>query len=319
MKRLALLVMCFVLCSVTLFAGARGDRPFPSRQITILVGASPGGTSDVIARTIGRMIEVDLGVPVVIQNRPGGSSAVATEFLAAQSADGYTLMYFPVENAMIRPLGLSQHEPRNFTYLVRAMTLPATVTVSVDSPWYTFQEFIDFALANPGQVTVGNSGPGSIWHFGAVGLEMATGAVFTHVPFDGGAAAATAVMGGHVNMSPVAPGEVRSGVDAGMLRVLAVMGNERSPLFPDVPSLSELGVQVDVFAWGAFGGPANMAPEARQILEEAFTRALHSQEWMELAAANGWTPAFLNAADAQRFAEEQAAWYQNVIPTLNLN
>ena len=319
MKRFLLILVCFALCSTVLFAAAgRGDREFPSRQITIMVGASPGGTSDITARTLGRMVEQDLGVPVVVQNRPGGSSAVATEYMAAQPPDGYTLMYVPVENPMIKPLGLSDIEPRDLTYIARAMTLPATVTVGVDSPWQNFQQFIDYVRANPGRVTAGNSGPGSIWHFAAVGLELATGVSFNHVPFDGGAAAATAVMGGHIDMSPVAPGEVRSGVDAGRLRVLAIMGNERSNLYPNVPSTSELGVNVEVFAWGCIGGPGNLPANVRQILEASFAKAIQSQEWRDMCAQNGWSPAYLNAADAQRFAEEQAAWYQRIIPTLNL-
>jgi len=219
---------------------------------------------------------------------------------------------------MIKPLGLSNIEPKNVTYICRAMTLPATVTVKSDAPWNTFQEFIDYAKANPGKVTAGNSGPGSIWHFAAVGIEMATGVTFNHVPFDGGAAAATAVMGGHIDVCPVAPGEVKSGVDSGRLKVLAIADNQRSELWPNVPCLKELGYPVEIMGWGCFGGPANMPADVLKVLEASFTKAIQSKEWADMCRQNGWTPAYLNAADAQKFAGDQAAWYQQKIPTLNL-
>ena len=317
MKKLLMILACFALCSTVLFAAAQGQK-FPSKQINIVVGASPGGTSDLTARTLGKMIEADLGVPVVVTNKPGGSSAVATEYMMAQAPDGYNLMYMPVENAMIKPLGLSKFEPKDVTYIARAMTLPATVTVKSDAPWNTFQEFIDYAKANPGKVTAGNSGPGSIWHFAAVGIEQMTGVTFNHVPFDGGAAAATAVMGGHIDVCPVAPGEVKSGVDSGRLKVLAIADNQRCDLWPDVPCLKELGYPVEIMGWGCFGGPANMPADVLKVLEASFTKAIQSKEWQDMCKQNGWTPAYLNAADAQKFAGDQAAWYQQKIPTLNL-
>ena len=318
MKKMVLILVCFALCSAVLFATGAQAQKFPTKQITVLVGASPGGTSDITARTLGKLVEADLGAPVVVNNRPCGSSAVATEYMAAQAPDGYTLMYLPVENPMIKPLGLSSIEPKDLTYIARAMTLPATVTVKSDAPWNNFKEFIDYAKANPGKVSAGNSGPGSIWHFAAVGIELATGVSFNHVPFDGGAAAATAVMGGHVDLCPVAPGEVRSGVDGGRLKILAIVDNVRNGLYPNVPCMKELGYETEIFAWGCIGGPKNMPADILKILEASYAKAIQSKEWKDMCAQNGWTPAYLNAADAQKFAESQAVWYQQKIPTLNL-
>ena len=317
MKKLLLILACFVLCSTVLFAAAQAQK-FPSKQINIVVGASPGGTSDLTARTLGKMVEADLGVPVVVTNKPGGSSAAATEYMTAQAPDGYNLMYLPVENAMIKPLGLSKIEPKDVTYICRAMTLPATVTVKSDAPWNSFKEFIDYAKANPGKVKAGNSGPGSIWHFAAVGIELSTGVTFNHVPFDGGAAAATAVMGGHVDLSPVGPGEVKPGVDGGRLKVLAIADNARCNLWPNVPCLKELGYPVEILGWGCIGGPGKMPADVLKVLETSFSKAVQSKTWADMCAQNGWANAYLNAADAQKFAEAQAKWYQEKIPTLNL-
>jgi tripartite-type tricarboxylate transporter receptor subunit TctC len=125
-------------------------------------------------------------------------------------------------------------------------------------------------------------------------------------------------MGGHVDVCPVAPGEVKSGVDAGRLKVLAIVGNDRSSLYPNVPSTKELGYNMEVFAWGCFGGPGNMPADVKSVLEASFAKAIQTKEWQDMCAQNGWSPAYLNAADAQKFAEDQAAWYQRVIPTLNM-
>ena len=128
--------------------------------------------------------------------------------MAAQKPDGYNLMYMPVESAMVKALGFTQLEPASVDFIALAMTLPATVTVNASSEWNTFEDLIAYAKEHPGEVTVGNSGTGSIWHFAAAGIERACGVQFNHVPFDSGTAAATAVMGGHVDVATVAPGDI---------------------------------------------------------------------------------------------------------------
>ena len=175
--------LCFALCVAAVF-GAGKPQQFPSKQINIVAGGLAGGTSDIVTRALAKQVEAALGVPVVVTNKPGGSSAVAVEYMAAQAPDGYNLMYMPVENAMIKALGLSQLEPKDIRCFARAMTLPATVTVKADTPWNSFEELITYAKANPGKLTAGNSGPGSIWHFAAAGIQQATGVQFNHVSFD---------------------------------------------------------------------------------------------------------------------------------------
>jgi tripartite-type tricarboxylate transporter receptor subunit TctC len=316
MKKFVLVLLCFAL-AFTLFAARKGEK-FPSKQINIVVGASPGGTSDTVTRFLGKEIEAALGVPVVVTNKPGGSSAVAAEYMAAQAPDGYNLMYMPVENAMVKALGFTKLEPKELSYFARAMTLPATVTVSANAPWNTLADLLKDAKANPGKFTVGNSGTGSIWHFAAVGIEQAAGVKFNHVPFDGGAAAATAAMGGHVDIATVAPGEVKSGVESGKLKVLAIVDTERSSLYPDVPSFKDLGLNVEILGWGCFAAPKNTPADVLKILEEAFAKAIQSQGFQGLCKTYGLTPAYLNAADAQAFANSQAEWYQKAVPTMNL-
>jgi tripartite-type tricarboxylate transporter receptor subunit TctC len=318
MKRLVAVLLCLVVLSAALFAAAGSEQKFPSKQINIVVGASAGGTSDTVTRFLGEEIHKALGVPVVVTNKPGGSSAVAVEYMAAQAPDGYNLMYMPVENAMVKALGFTQLEPKDVRYFARAMTLPATVTVAADAPWNSLEELIAYAKANPGEITTGNSGTGSIWHFAAVGIENATGAKFNHVPFDGGAAAATAVMGGHIKMCTVAPGEVLPGVESGKLKVLAIVDNARSALYPNVPCFKELGYKVEILGWGCFAASSKTPDSVIKTLEDAFAKAIQSQGFQDLCVKYGLSPGYLNAADSQAFANAQAEWYQKMVPTLNL-
>ena len=319
MKKLFVFALV-VLMTTCIFANgtAESSANWPQKQINILVGASAGGTSDTVARYLAKEIEADLGVPVIVTDKPGGSCSVAFETLASQPADGYTIMYMPVESAMVKALGLTSLEPSSIDYFALAMTLPATVTVNADAPWNTFDEFIAYAKANPGKVTVGNSGTGSIWHFAAAGIEKACGVTFNHVPFDGGAAAATAVMGKHVDCATVAPGEVLAGVQSGDLKVLAIVDTVRSSIYPDVPCFKELGYDVEILGWGAFAGPKGLPSDVLAKLEASFEKAINSDGFKELCAKYGLTHAYLNAEDAQKFAEEQAAWYQREVPNFNL-
>jgi len=318
MKKLFSLLAVFMLSFGVLFAQGQVSDTYPTKEIHIVVGASAGGTSDTVTRYLAKEVEKDLGVPVVVTNKPGGSCSVAFEYMANQKADGYNLMYMPVESAMVKPLGYTDLEPSDVVYFAHAINLPATVTVNADAPWDTFEDLVAYAKENPGEVTVGNSGTGSIWHFAAAGIEESTGVKFNHVPFDGGAAAATAAMGGHVDVATVAPGEVKSGVDSGKLKVLAIVDNNRSDLYPDVPSMKELGYSVEILAWGSFAAPGGTPDAVISVLEESFSKAIQSDGFRKLCLNYGLTPNYLNAEDAQAFAESQASWYQEKVPQMDL-
>lgn len=320
MKKTLIVLLLVSLVMGGLFAQGQGEAKasYPTKQINILVGASAGGTSDTVTRYLAKDIEAQLGVPVIVTDKPGGSCSVAFEYMAAQKADGYTLMYMPVESAMVKPLGLSKLQPSDINFFARAMTLPATVTVNAKSDWKTFDDFIAYAKANPGKVTVGNSGTGSIWHFCAAGIEQACGVKFNHVPFDGGAAAATAVMGGHIDCCTVAPGEVLPGVQSGDLRVLAIVDTVRSSLYPDVPCFKDLGYDVKIMGWGGFAAPGGTPADVLKVLEDAFAKAIQSDGFKGLCTKYGLTQAYQNAADSQAFANQQASWYQTEVPKFNL-
>ena len=315
MKRLFALVIVAVF-AVTAFTADAGQ--FPSRQITIVCPPAPGGSSDMTSRIFAAQMEKILNVPVVVVNRPGATNTIGMEFARTRRPDGYTIGYVPVEVAMVRALGLTELNGNDFTYLARAMTIPASITVRKDAPWNTFAEFLAYAKANPGKLKVGNSGTGSIWHIAAADIEQKCGVSFTHVPFDGASLAGAALLGGNVDAIPVAPCEVKAAVDAGDMKVLVVIGEERSNVCPEVATAKEQGYDLTVMAFGTFGVNPDVPKDVLATLEKAAEQAINSKEMKDFLFERGFNEAYLPGADTLKFVQEQQAFYDKLIPALGL-
>lgn len=311
------LALAFAL-SLALCVGKAGAVEYPVKQITLVVSAAPGGASDMTSRIYATQLEKLLGKPVIITNKPGASCSIGMEYVKNRRPDGYTLGYIPVESAMIKPLGLTDISSDDFVFFARAMTIPAAITVHKSAPWNTFAEFVEYAKANPGKTKVGNSGTGSIWHISAAAVEEATGVTFNHVPFDGAAPAVAALMGKNIDAIAVSPSEVKSGVDAGEFKVLAILGEERSNVVPDVPTAKELGFDVTTLAWGAFAAPLGTPQEIIDILEKASATALNSAEVKNFFNERGFDWAYLNGKDMKAFADQQLKFYTDLIPKMGL-
>lgn len=291
---------------------------FPTKQITVVVPYAPGGASDTVARIYAKELEGVLKVPVVVTNKTGASGAVGLEFAKNSKADGYTIAYMPVESTMIKALGFTELTTDDFKFLARVMTIPAAVTVHKDAKWNTLEELLKDAAANPDIIKVGNSGTGSIWHIAATQLEQASGAKFTHVPFDGAAPAIAALMGKNIDVVTVSPSEVKAGVDSGDLKVLAVLGDKASSIVPDVKLAKDMGYNVVAQGWGGFAVPKDTPDDIVKILEDASKIAIDSQTVKDLLAERGFEYNYLNAADANAYAKSQLDFYLDLIPKLGI-
>lgn len=289
---------------------------FPRKQLNIVVPYAPGGASDTVARIYGKELSNVLGKPVTVTNRTGASGAVGLESVKNSKADGYTIAYMPVESTMIAPLGLDPISSNDFTFLCRVMTIPAAITVRADAPWNTLQEFLDDAKANPGKIMVGNSGAGSIWHVASASLAQAAGVEFNYVPFDGAAPAVAALLGGNIQAVAVSPSEVKTNVDAGQFKVLAVVGDKRSNVVPDVKTTKEMGLDVTAMGWGGFAVPKGTPAEVVKILDEASAKAVQTEAVQKLLKERGFEYAYLNGADMDAFAKDQLSKYEVLIPQL---
>ena len=316
MKKIIILLMVIsLLFSMTLISFA---EKFPEKQITIVVQAAAGGGSDTNSRTMGAAVESVLGVPVVAINKTGAAGAVAMSYVASREPDGYTIGHLPVELSMLEALGYADVNPNNFDLIGRVGYFPASVVVNADSPWQTFDEFVAYAKENPGAITVGNSGLGSIWHIAAAKMEKELGLEFTHVPFTGAATMKTALLGGHIAVSTASPSENAGPIEAGQLRMLAVMADKRSSLFPDVPTLKELGYDIQTTAWLGFGCPKGLPEDVKSTLADAFKQGFESEMYQEKMKAYGVELDWMGPDEFHEFAMEEYETYSELIPELGL-
>lgn len=309
------------LVAMALGAGCqlREEKAFPSRAITIICPPAPGGLSDTLTRALAAPAQPLFGVPVVVENKPGGANAVGLNYGAHAQPDGYTVTYVVAELAILPHLGLSPISPDAFDLLARTNYNPAAVTVRADSRWRTLSDLLADARAHPETVHAGNSGTGSVWHLAAVALQEAGGAKFKHVPFGGAAPAVQALLGGHVDVVCVSPTEVQAHVEAGKLRMLAVLTTQRDPLFPNVPCARELGYDLDIGAWGGLALPKGVPPDRRHKLLEGFRQAFESPEFRKMMEERGVRLAWLEGEEFRQFVEKQSAHNRELIARIGVH
>jgi len=317
---LLLIAMVFAMsaCGGTESAPADDKVEFPTDSLSVIVPYAPGGASDTVARIFAQELEKVVNVPVVVSNQTGASGAVGLQFVADSKPDGYTIAYMPVESTMLRALGFTELSTDDFRFIGRCMTIPAAITVRADSQWQTFEDFIAYAKENPGKILVGNSGTGSIWHVAAASVEDACDVTFTHVPFDGAAPAIAALLGSNIDAVAVSPSEVKTNYDNGDFRILAVLGESRSSVAPDVPTAQELGVEVTAQGWGGFAVPKDTPDEIVNILNEAAKVALNSEPVKDLLAERGFEFAYLSGPEMDAVVKDLLKYYDELIPSLGI-
>ena len=311
----ALRILTLAACALLASCGT-ADGPYPAKEIKLIVQASPGGTSDTVSRVMGSLAEPILGVPVVCENKPGASGALAFSYVARRPADGYTIGHAPVEIAIVRSLGYADIGPSDVSLICLVSKTAPALVVGAEAPWQTFAEFVDAARSEAGGIVMANSGIGSIWHFNVLLMEQGTGARFTHLPYGGSTPALVSVIGGHSDAAVAGVGEVVSHVRAGKLRALAVFDSSRAGVLSEVPTSHELGYEIGAPAWSGFFGPAGMPEDRVALLADAFESAYGSDEWAKLCRERGMEPLFLDKDGFAEFALQQQAFFEREIPKL---
>ncbi|MBS1230626.1 MAG: hypothetical protein H6R17_3903 [Proteobacteria bacterium] len=321
MKKLPLFSV--LMSSLALLVAGAGQQAlaqgaFPQREVTIVVPFNPGGASDMTARIIAKGMESELGKPVVVVNKAGGSGGVGMSMVARSAPDGYTVSYIPVELVMHKALKLSDLGPDSFDYIGQTTMVPAALTVPVDAPYNTVADFIKYAKANPGKVRVGNSGAGSIWHIAASALEINQKVQFNHIPFEGAAPAVTALMGKHIEAVTVNSGEVKAGVDAGKLKILAVMTPERDPAFPKVPTMIESGVKLEFVGWGGFAVAKGTPKPIMATLSAALKKAASTDDFKNFITSRGMIVKYRNPEEFKPFVDSQYVFFNDLLSKMEL-
>lgn len=263
----------------------------PGKPIKLIVGYSPGGAVDIIARAVGQQLQASLGQPVIVDNKPGAGTNLALRALIDSAPDGSTLML--AANALAANVSLYQPAPydlqRDITPISFVGRVPVVLAINAASEHRSLAQFIAAAKARPGTLNYGSPGNGSTPHLAIELFERAAAIQLTHVPYKGGTQAITDVIGGHVQAVAVNALEVQPHVRSGKLRVLTVLTTARTPIFPEVPSVAEAGFAgFEASVWYGLVGPAHMAPALVARLHAEVQRALGAEEVKSrLASAGG--------------------------------
>ena len=219
-------------------------------------------------------------------------------------ADGYTVGMITFELNSLPQQGLIDFTYADYDPLIRVNADAATLTVKADAPYNTVAEFVDYCKAHPGEVSIGNSAPGSVWHIGAGLLAGATGIEVKHIAFEGAAGAVTAVAGGHIQAVTVSLAEVKSQLDAGNVKVLGVMDSQRPAAYPDIPTFAEQGFNIEYATWRGLALPKGVDPAVKAVLLDAFTKAENDPDFIKTAASLNLNLAYQNPDDFGAFLKD---------------
>ncbi len=290
--------------------GEGGDSSYPTSDITLIVQAAAGGGSDLSSRALATALEPILGQSIIVENRPGASGSTAMLHVKDQAADGYTIGFGPVEIAMLGSMNFDIH-PSDYDMLGQIMLGPGVLSVPADSPYDTLDEFIEAAQTQ--EMTVSNSGAGSIWELAGASLADVTGAQVQPVPFDGGAPAVAAVLGNQVDAAVSGVNEVKQNLEDGLLKVLAIFHTERHPELPDVPTAAEQGVDIEIGGWGGIYAPKGLPDDVRETLESAIAEAVEQDSYQEIITGSGNLVVYRDSAEFTQFAEDEAERFADLI------
>ncbi len=308
-------LLALILLAAPLAAFAQA---FPTKPVTLLVTFPAGGPTDIAGRALAEATSKYLGQPVVVENRPGATGTLGAAALVNARPDGYTVSMTPVtvfrlphmENVAFDPL-------KDIRYVMGVSGYVFAVIVRADAPWKSMAELMAYAKANPEKVTYGSHGIGSTVHLAMEELSAAQGVKLTHVPYKGSADMMTAVLGGHINVAVDSTGAAPH-VASGKARVLAVFTEKRVPIWPEAPTLAELGYGIVSTSPYGIGVPAATPPEVVRILHDAFRKGLEDPHHVKTLEKYNQPVWYLSSEDYGRWAREQFERERRIIERLGL-
>jgi tripartite-type tricarboxylate transporter receptor subunit TctC len=282
MKCFSILVaMSLSVCGMILGVTHVQGQPYPNQPIQFVIPMDPGSAGDIVLRPLADELGKILNTSVMVVNKPGASATLGTDFVVKSKKDAYTLLYANTSAVVYAKASSTETVPYDPVKDLEPLGLhcffPLSVSVLADSPWKTFGELIDYAKKNPGKVRVSTPGLGSIDNFNLETVKSLTGADLVTIPFKGGAAAITALVGGHVEVAFIAASLSGPHAKAGNVRILLLTNKTKE--YPGVPILKDLGYKEDLLtAWFAVFAPAGIPDEARKVLVSAIKKAVEIPE-----------------------------------------
>ena len=297
-------------------SGITGAQTFPSKPIRVVIPFVAGGSSDIVGRAMASKFQEFLGQPGVVENRPGANGAIAAEFVTKAEPDGYTILLgsigvFSINAALFKDL---RYQPRDFAPITLAVTTPNVLITRPDLPAGSMKELMDYAKKNPSKLSYCSSGTGSSDHLTGELWKQGSGLFAVHVPYRGGAACQTDIMGSQVDISFQNLGAVTNYIRGNRMKALAVTAKNRHPQLPNVPTTVEEGFpDLVVTSWQAAAAPAKTPREIVAKLNDAAVRALRSPDIRERMTQIGFDVVASTPEEFGRFMQEEVERWTKVV------
>ena len=299
--------------------GAAQAQAYPARPINLIVPWPAGGSTDRHLRTLAEIASKHLGQTIVIENKPGGGGTLGPGTMAMTAKpDGYTLAQLPMGMLRMPHMQKVPWDPlKDFTYILGVSGYTFGFTVRADSPYKTFNDYIEAARKQPGKIDYGSTGIGTSPHLLIEELASAAKVTLNHVPFKGNADLTQALLGGHVMAMSDASGWDKF-VDGGQMRLLATFGEKRTQRWPTVPTAKELGYDIVYASPYGLVGPKGMDPAVVKALHDAFKKAMDDPKHVELLAQLNQDAWYRSGADYAKWAGETFVRDKALIERLGL-
>ena len=289
---------------------------YPEKTIKIVVGFTPGGSADSIARILGMAMSSRMGQTVIIENRAGANGNIATEFVSRSAPDGYTLFYTSIGHAVNPALYKeAKYDPvKDFTPIGQVLSAPNVLVVPASSPFNSVKEMITYAKANPGKLDFASSGSGASVHLSAEVFKQMAGLDLVHIPYKGTGSLLPDLLSGKVAMSfPNLPSALPF-IQSGKLKALGVTTAKRSAAAPQIPTLAEAGVPgYDMSTWYGLIGPAGMPPAIITQLNNELNAILQDPVIRQKMVAQGVDPVTGSPEEFGQFIRKETRYWAELI------
>ncbi len=304
-----------------LAAGATLAAGYPDKPITVINPWTSGGPADTVARPVLQKLSERLGQPIIMENKSGANGVIGCAFVARAAPDGYTLLFSHVGPITISPAvqkDMPYDSVRDFKPITQIVSAPTVLLVRPSLPIHNLKELVDYARANPGKLSYGSVGQGSTTHLAGEILSTMADIKLLHVPYKGAAPVVNDMLGGSIDMSFLNIAGAISYVKSGQLRAIGVTTLKRSPLLPDLPTISEAYPGFEVNSWYGLMAPAKTPDDIVDMLQKQVAEIIRSPDIVELFSRNGLTPEGTTPVQyAEQIKTDLARW-RNVVQTSGL-